>query len=540
MRKLATLALTATLLGCPPVLAGQGPDAGVRSWTAPVPASLGLDGVTEGPPPAQSAACACSPAALERLGGGMVWQGAERLGLAEIAALAAPVLWFSADEPLLDVNAPAIPAAHPCDTPSDGPVVYYQVTRIAYHGSSPVTMPLERDPGLAEKVVGLVIRFFFYYPNDAGVGGHTHDLESIEVEIALGGEGTCRNVRITRVEGLAHGSRWYSNILEERPDTKFPITVLVEEGKHGSAPDRNADGHFMRGYDVTARVNDAWGVRDSLGQGVLLTPGYNPEMTKPRTDRYRLLPPENPRLCVSKRRSSIGDRPSLGRYTLRSAHALKQCEVPVAGKFLEEITKANKFGAPYQPQQFQTGDPRAELSRLDSPDQFLSFSLRNVAGRAGAAFVLRGFDLREGWLVPRLTVDKFTASGEMMFTRSASRWSDGYLSIGVLRQFDTISETQTIDTENGRQDVTIVVPPHWDGVLELGVKFRANIPSKLRPFVLGYHFGGFRFGMRAVGFPTVYRWQLTWEIGAGAWQGLRRALPSRQRPYLACDIIVSG
>jgi hypothetical protein len=464
-----------------------------------------------------AAACACKPNALQRLPDGVVWQGAERLGLEDIAALVAPVLWFSADEPLLDETAPAIPSAHPCDTPSTGPVVYYQVTRISYRGSIPVTLPIDADPAFEEKVLRLVLRFFFYYPTDAGVGGHTHDLESIGVEVVLGGEGACQHVRVARVEGLAHGSRWYSNILEERPDTKLPITVFVEEGKHSSAPDRNADGHFMRGYDVTTRINDAWGVRDSLGQGVLLTAGYNPEMTKPRADRYRLLPPDNPRLCLSPRRSSLGNRPSLGRYTLRSAHSLEACDVPEADEFLKKITKANKFGKPYPPEQFPAGDIRAELSRLDSPDQFASFSVRSVAGQLGVAVVLRGLDLREGWLVPRLTVDQHTASAEMMFTRSASRWYGGYFSAGVLRQFNAVTETSTVDTDQGRREVTFVVPPNWDGVLEMGVKFRANIPSKLRPFVLGYHFGGFRLGLRARGFPTIFRWQLIWEVGAGAW-----------------------
>jgi hypothetical protein len=272
----------------------------------------------------------------------------------------------------------------------------------------------------------------------------------------------------------------------------------------------------MRGYDVTARINDAWGVRDSLGQGVLLTPAYNPEMTKPRTDAYRLLPPENPRLCVPPRRSSIGRRPSLGRYALRSAHEVRVCEATAAGQFLSEITRNNKFGQAYEPAQFRAGDVRADLSRIDSPDQLLSVSFRKAGERRGAALVLRGLDLREGWLAPRLTIDEVSASAELMFTRSASRWSDTYFSIGVKRQFSSFTETRSIDTEYGRQDVTFVVPPNWDGVIEAGVKFRANLPKKLRPFVLGYHFGGFRFGLRGLGFPTISRWQVAWEVGAGA------------------------
>ena len=217
--------------------------------------------------------CACDPVALATLGPGVVWQGADPIGLKEIAALAAPLLWFSADEPLLGPDLPPIPAAHPCDSPSTRAVVYYQVSRLVLRGDSKVTSPEQDDAAFFDKVDRLILKFFFYYPEDSGVGGHVHDLESAEFEVILEQTGACRRVRIAQVEGLAHGSRWYSNTLAVKSDTKFPLAMLVEEGKHASSPDRNADGSFMRGYDVTERVNDAWGVRDTLGQGVLLSAG---------------------------------------------------------------------------------------------------------------------------------------------------------------------------------------------------------------------------------------------------------------------------
>ncbi len=67
----------------------------------------------------------------------------------------------------------------------------------------------------------------------------------------------------------------------------------------------------MRGYDVTERVNDAWGVRDSLGQGVLLSSGYASEMTKPRTEAYRLLPPSSPYLQVAATAAFVQGRGAL-------------------------------------------------------------------------------------------------------------------------------------------------------------------------------------------------------------------------------------
>ena len=77
----------------------------------------------------------------------------------------------------------------------------------------------------------------------------------------------------------------------------------------------------MRGYDVTERVNDAWGVRDSLGQGVLLSSGYASEMTKPRRPTTRLLPPVSEHLQVTDRYRSYHDgEPSLGHYELRAGN----------------------------------------------------------------------------------------------------------------------------------------------------------------------------------------------------------------------------
>src|SRR5688500_2546430 len=62
---------------------------------------------------------------------GLVWYGKQSgLGLADVATIAAPVLWFSTEEPLLLQGDRNLPRVHPCDTPSSGPVAYYQVTRI--------------------------------------------------------------------------------------------------------------------------------------------------------------------------------------------------------------------------------------------------------------------------------------------------------------------------------------------------------------------------------------------------------------------------
>jgi hypothetical protein len=64
-----------------------------------------------------------------------------------------------------------------------------------------------------------------------------------------------------------------------------------------------------------------------------------------------------------------------------------------------------------------------------SPDSWLSASLRVTNRTPGAALIFKGLDLREGWIVPRVTVSKYDATGELL-TPSASRWADYYVSGG--------------------------------------------------------------------------------------------------------------
>ena len=487
-----------------------------RRWTMALAAMLvslaASDARAQGPP------AACGPATTTSTPG-VIWQGGEHLALREIAVLLAPALWFSADEPLLAEGVPPIPSAHPCDVAGNRPVVYYQVTELTYDGDSPVSRPEEDDAGFADKVESFILKYYFYYSEDFGVGGHPHDLETAEFEVWLEGDPGCRRVRLASVEGLAHGSRWYSNTLKVRPDIKYPVTLFVEEGKHGTAPDRNADGTYMRGYDITERLNDAWGVRDSLGQGVLLSSAYASEMTKPRVAGMRLRPPDSPyRQVTDRQRSYREGEPSLGQYELRAANTVAACDTisPQPSRLLH-MMEDHRFGRDELPTQYEAGSINRALSELSLPDSWLSVSLRVTERTLGAALIFRGLDIREGWVVPRLTVSSRDATGELLFTPSASRWADYYVSGGGRRQYVTTRETRTVETDQGPVDVEVVVPPNWKLVVETGFRFRAKLPARMRPFVLGYSFGGLRVGLQALGFARVDQFRFVWEIGAGAW-----------------------
>ena len=109
------------------------------------------------------------------------------------------------------------------------------------------------------------------------------------------------------------------------------------------------------------------------------------------------------------------------------------------------------------------------------------------------------------------------ATANVLFSPSASRFADYYFSGGLRRQFKPVERTVTVDTEMGQRELTIIDPPQWNFVTEVGLKLRARIPAKARWAVLGYQFGGVRLGVQALGFGSLDDLRLIFEIGAGAW-----------------------
>jgi len=146
-----------------------------------------------------------------------------------------------------------------------------------------------------------------------------------------------------KTTAFAHGTDWYSNelIIEDDLGIRVPIVLFVEEGKHATCPDRNADGIYTPGYDVNVRINDAWGVRDVFGSGWLIDPSFNSAMFKPRWPQFAVLPPESSQAChahtffssIPKDDPSYGE--ILGRYELRPANTVVMCDdVPPDREFL--------------------------------------------------------------------------------------------------------------------------------------------------------------------------------------------------------------
>ena len=60
----------------------------------------------------------------------------------------------------------------------------------------------------------------------------------------------------------------------------MPLTVLVEENKHATSPDRDGDGLYMPHYDINRFSNDGWGIRDVAGTGKLGSPAYTADQSR--------------------------------------------------------------------------------------------------------------------------------------------------------------------------------------------------------------------------------------------------------------------
>jgi hypothetical protein len=110
-----------------------------------------------------------------------------------------------------------------------------------------------------------VYEYWLYYAYDLGTNAHLHDGEHVFVFVdAIG--------HVAAVVGSAHTDASANNILVSskkfRTKRVFPeglpkhMPILVELGKHASAPDRSFDGLFHIGMDANIFYLDVWGTRD--------------------------------------------------------------------------------------------------------------------------------------------------------------------------------------------------------------------------------------------------------------------------------------
>lgn len=459
---------------------------------------------------------------------GMVWRGrATQMPLSRLAAYIAPVFWFSPDEPSLNrARGPAIliPEPFPAEGPADHPVVYYQFTRILTRDADGPPV-LDRsnpdDPVLSlDHSRGFELSFYAYFRDEIGLGAHLHDIEPVEFRVVIlrgdelpelrehGCGREDRVVFVTRSTGKAHGLIWFWNVLETDDFTRFPMNLLVEEGKHALATDKNSDGVFTQGFDVNRRVNDAWGVRDIIATGTLYGGSYEQWMAKTRRPEHRVLPPLPDDSALLDDLAEQVRESELATYELRRFPGMA-----VVGDD-EGLRK-------YMVGHIVEGAPRiVEVNSIEGLGDFigegdairsLSISYR-YDGVSGMSLVFPFFIVKNleeplagGYIMQRLyfqDVGLRDVGWMLLYTPSASRWIDTYVSGGV--EWDKRDET------GGEKTYT-------NFVLEGGVKFRVNVLNsplkflgKLTPF------WGLRAGVKNTGAFSVNRIGYVLEFGAGS------------------------
>lgn len=469
---------------------------------------------------------------------GIVWWGTEtEMTVQRIAELAAPIYWFSPDEPLLrgtEGREIMMPEHLPFQDSASSPVVYYQLDEIVTITDSVGEFTLDPDDK-GQSVVrfqptGLLrMGYFAYYPSEAGLGAHQHDLEAAELKIAvMRTTGTlmpqltqaqCEEENfvlvVTRVTGKAHGIEWFWNISDVDADTKMPYTLLVEEGKHAVGTDKNGDGYFTPSYDVNVRVNDAWGTRDVISSGAVLQGGYQSWMTKVRYPEYRIFPPlpeDSPlRAKLELRRGAENWETENAVYELRP---LPPAELGAYDDHLYRFMKSKEVED--WPEETEKSDLQGFLNWNRDGTALGSFALSAFYdGDLGLAwafpfFIVKNWEvsLSGGFVVHRMYInDKgFRDFGwQLMYTNSASRWFDGYFGMGV--EWD------------GYDDPTPEDPDHesveTDFVLETGIKFRANVEA-IKWLSWATPFWGFRAGIKNYGFSNIDKLTYVLEFGAGA------------------------
>ena len=488
----------------------------------------------------QTAAPRCDFSAVP----GVVWSGTQRqMTLTQLAEYAAPIFWFSPDEPTLegmrgkDIR---IPAALPFEHQPDAPVVYYQYNEIAERRDGeedgPGYMPDAEVKGSGiidlHNVAAMNLKYIAYFPREEGLGGHAHDVEPTEFRIwvlrstdivpderyDIACDELMYVIGVARVTAEAHGLEWFFNVLNVDEYTEFPFMLLAEEGKHGMCTDKNADGYYTPGFDVNVRVNDAWGVRDIIRGGALFTGGFEAWMAKVRRPEHRVFPPLPDDSPV--RHVHVEDgvyAPNNAIYELRPFPAASEAgdDELLHHKMAEkekvdwpEIAQVSSIQEFYQWADAGLALKSFAISLRADGDLGLSFVfplliVKNVEDPMTGGFLVHRMYLKDqglqdfGWM--------------LMYTPSASRWIDTYFAAGAEWDRTRIDPPPTDpDAPTRTTDVNFV--------METGIKFRVNItktPIKFLSFLTDYM--GFRAGIKNTGFFDISRLTYVLEFGAGVW-----------------------
>jgi len=460
-----------------------------------------------------------------------IWIGTDPvMTFEQIASYCAPILWFSPDEPNLEKTEGKdirIPSAFPFQEQPEAPVVYYRVRTLLVRADTDDEVFRQEDPARVETVVdlrqvgGIDLDYFFYYPSEEGLGAHKHDVEATFLKVYVSRCLNCTDEQhyalfVERTIAKAHGIQWYDNTLVTDRYAHFPMTLLVEEGKHASCTDKNSDGIYTPTFDVNRRINDAWGIRDIMRSGGLYAGGFQAWMAKTRRPEHRVFPPlpadsplrddytENGVYAADNaiyevrpfpRSEEVVDDPKLVPFIADKGsedwpEIVPDTDLHKFGRWLDEERFINSLSIAYRYDGLNHGsrDHTGGISFI-----FPLLVVKNISDPIGG-----------GWFVNRLYFkDKKLRdiSWNILYTTSASRWVDGYFTFGW--EWDRDDESNL----------------HTDMMTETGIKFRLNMSHTPLKFLgaLGTDFWGVRIGIKNKG---IFNWDAigyALEVGAGVW-----------------------
>ncbi len=468
---------------------------------------------------------------------GIVWKSnGSIISFSNLAQYTAPMLWFSPDEIRLrdEAGNKQLPDAFPFDTINKQPIVYYKLRHV--YGSSATAAVINPETEIKDLMLlnlnyvkAIDLDFYYYFAEEAGPTGHDHDIESVTLQLRILETDDCSDfrfaIKVNKVMGRAHGLHWYNNTLKVDHQTFFPLSILIEEGKHASCPDKNADGIYTPTYDVTERINDAWGIRDIITSGRLVSAGFQAWMAKPREKNSIVFPPlpENS-IYLKKMVEKFGDHIVGSQYQLRPYPDYKIL------KAANKIEKGlNVFMRDKTPHQWPKISKVAGLGKIkqwakeEKSYRSLSLAYRwDETQRLSLAIPLLIFKNVEapktgGWIYNKFYIGDFNnfvkspsfefenlLGHQITYSSSASRWVDTYLGVGY-EIFDENPDPNILKYK------TFLVS-------EVGIKFRVNIGKTPLKFLrhLGTDFWGIKAGWKNLGFSPFVNSGFVIEIGAGA------------------------
>ena len=462
----------------------------------------------------------------------LIWEGVDPLmKMSDLAAYCAPVFWFSPDEPELHNRLGKkilIPTPFPFDDPSDKPVVYYQVRKMLVAGgdAEPSLDINETNPGDTildlRTIYGVDIDYNHYYRFESGLGGHDHDTEQVQFKIYVhrnesAGGAAKYQLYLLQVTAKAHALMWYDNIYKIdrdnlNPELVIPFHIFVEEGKHASVTDMNADGYYTPGYDVNVRRNDAWGLRDVIRTGNLFSPQFRAWMAKVRRVPHRVFPPlpaDSPHRAGFSRDGQYA--PDNAIYELRP--------MPSPEMALPDRALAKDMEAYYSrgwPEIKPVSERKVFFDWWEAENFIhslaVAYRLNDVSGISFSFPLLFVKNVEAplvgGWLVNRIYLQDTNLRDfgyNILYTPSASRFLDGYFAFGF--EVDYYETPEVVDLQR-----------RTDFVYETGIKLRGNVTySPLKFLGVLTNFWGIRLGVKARGFMKIDDLSYVFEVGAGVW-----------------------